>query len=109
MAIVFIIFFFLFLLLSILLIYKYKCRKEENVHNEVLKISENQTINIKTLFSNANAYSPIDPAPDIIFLEQYKKKIFDSTFEEYKQNISGDLAPVRKNRYKKRIRNRRSR
>lgn len=85
--------------------YKYKCKKEDNIHNEVIRISDNQTKNIKELFGSKNTLSPNESTQNIVFFENYKKTISDNTINEYKQSITGDSALVRKKRRKKHIKN----
>lgn len=83
----------------------YISKKENNIHDEIMHISDNQTTNINTLCSNSNTNPPSDVPPKTISLEQYKEEILNSEFEEYKLNRNGNSSPIRENRQKQRKQN----
>lgn len=94
----FIVFFFLIIALNTVLLYRYKCKKEKNIHEEVEHDSDNQREIIKTICSYLKVVPPDDHTSSAISFKTYQQKIAYNALNEYEQSMNGDLAPVRKKR-----------
>ena len=93
---------FCIIVLKTVLKYKFKLKKEDNIHTEVIHSNDTQLNIIETISSASKSSSPFDPKSAAIPFENYKEKIFEKALEDYDRAMNGELSPIRKARQSKR-------